>query len=90
MSDTQQIKNGQKKEIKFTTGLMIFIVLQTLSAVWWASSINSEQAYIAKQVSASVTNAQAQNLQIQIDGNKGDVTEIKALLIRIEDKIDRL
>lgn len=77
-----------------TTGLLIFIVAQTFTAVWWAATLTAEQNHLINIVEAKTadrfTGSDGTNLQLQIDNNKGDILEIKALLIRIDGKIDKL
>lgn len=90
VNEQKEVVRNVKTDVRLTTGLLVFIVAQTLTAVWWAASITSEQTRIAGLLETSLTKQDGQNLQLQINQNQDDIIEIKAILLRIDDKLDRV
>lgn len=86
----KKVGKDVKMDVRLTTGLLIFIVAQTLTAVWWAASITSEQRRLAGVIEQSLTEQDGALLQLQINNNQEDIIEIKSLLLSIDSKIDAL
>lgn len=93
-TDIRNASKNSKVDLRLTTGLLIFIVMQTLGAVWWAASITSDQKHLLQMIEETIANSftaqEGKNLQLQIDSNQEDIIEIKALLLRIDTKIDQI
>lgn len=93
------MSNSEKTHFHWTIPIILFVIAQTVSSVWWASHINTSVENLQSQVVEYISESNQANLRqdARIEINNERISDINAsiatlntLIQSVDDNLDRL